>query len=457
MERLMGKKILIAGFGKSGTAAFDALFKRGAELYVFDDRDIEKDEPSQFDKLKAAASDLYTGGETVPDENWDYIIMSPGVPTSLPFVLMARERGAKVIGELELSWILGRGRYAAITGTNGKTTTTTLVGEIFSAAGLKTVVAGNIGTPVVSEATEADDDTWLVTEVSSFQLETINRFRPSIAAILNLTPDHMDRHKTMKNYAAVKARIFENQEAGDVLVYNADDDLVSGFAGEARSMKVPFSRKRELERGAYVAEGMIVYSAPGIFEKVIRMDELQIPGKHNLENALSATAISFAAGIDVSVTAQALRDFKGVEHRLEFVAEIGGVLFINDSKGTNPDASIKALEAIGKDILLIAGGYDKDADFTEYIDAAGGKVKKLLLLGATAGKLRECALAGGFKEEDVIIAGNMAKAVAAGIEFAAPGDTVLLSPACASWDMYTNYEERGADFKSCVAEIKERT
>jgi len=456
MERLIGKKILIAGLGKSGTAAFDALFAGGAALYVFDDRDIEKDEPALFEKLKAAASGIYTGGEPVPDESWHCVIMSPGVPASLPFVLRARERGAKVLGELELSWRLGHGLYAAITGTNGKTTTTTLVGEIFSAAGLKNVVAGNIGTPIVSKSTEADDDTWLITEVSSFQLETILDFRPKIAAILNLTPDHLDRHKNMENYAAAKARIFENQEASDVLVYNADDEIVSKLADGARSMKTPFSRVGELERGAYVKDGMIVYSDSGLIEMVVGTEELKIPGGHNLENALAATAISFAAGIDAGVIAQALRAFAGVEHRIELVAEIGGVRFVNDSKGTNPDASIKAIEAIGKDILLIAGGYDKGADFAGYIGAAAGKVKKFLLFGATAEKIRESALAGGFREEDIITAGSMEKAVASGMELAEPGDTVLLSPACASWDMYTNYEERGAEFKSCVAAIKER-
>jgi len=451
------KRILVAGLGKSGNAAFNALLKVGAVPAVFDDRDIEKDEPSLFAGLRAAGADLYLGGEPVPDEDWDYIVMSPGVPPMIPFAEKARARGAEVIGEIELSWLLGRGHYAAITGTNGKTTTTTLTGEIFSAAGLKTVVAGNIGTPVVSESVAQDDDTWLVTEISSFQLETIKDFRPKIAAVLNLTPDHMDRHKNMENYAAAKARLFENQEDDDFLVYNADDELVCSVSAGACAKKIAFSRTKELLNGAFVKDGMIVIAENGEALEIVRADELQIPGSHNLENALAAAAVAYAAGVGPRVIAKALKDFKGVEHRLEFVSEIGGVRYVNDSKGTNPDAGIKAIEAIGKDILLIAGGYDKDGDFKEYIDAARGRVRKLLLLGATAEKIRGCAIAEGFDAEDVIMAGNMERAVALGAEYARPGDTVLLSPACASWDMYLNYEERGADFKERVTRLEAQT
>jgi len=407
-------------------------------------------------KLLSAGAEYYFNGRQVPDEEWDLVVMSPGVPPKAPFAERARARGADVIGEIELSWRLGRGRYAAITGTNGKTTTTTLVGEIFKAAGFKAVVAGNIGLPVVSESAKASDDTWLVTEVSSFQLETIDRFRPGIAAILNLTPDHMDRHKDMEDYAAAKARIFENQEAEDTLVYNEDDELVRTLATRARSKRIPFSRVKELDTGAFALDGTIVFADENYIVKVIKTEELQIPGTHNLENALAATAMAFAAGIDPEVIAQALKRFKGVEHRLEFVLEAGGVRYVNDSKGTNPDAGIKAIEAVGKDILLIAGGYDKSADFADYISAANGKVKKLLLLGATAEKVRACALDGGFSEKDVIMAGSMERAVAIGAELAQPGDTVLLSPACASWDMYLNYEERGADFKARVIEMEGR-
>jgi len=458
MEAFKDKRILVAGLGVSGTAAFDALVKIGAAPAVCDDRDIEKDEPRLFERLRALHAGYYFGGDPVPDEAWDYVIMSPGVPTSLPFVERARSRGANVIGELELAWRLGRGRYVAITGTNGKTTTTTLTGEIFKAAGLKTSVVGNIGTPVAAKALEADDDTWFVTEVSSFQLETVESFRPRIAALLNLTPDHMDRHKNMKNYAAAKARVFAKQDRGDVLVYNADDEIVASLADNARSRRIPFSSTRRLDCGAFVKDGMIVFAgSDGGIVPVLGEKELQIPGVHNLENALAAMAVAFAAGIDPGTSAKALKGFTGVEHRIEYVARVGGVRFVNDSKGTNPDAGIKAIEAIGENILLIAGGYDKNADFTEYIRAARGRVKKILLIGTTAEKIRVCALEQGFTADDVLITGNMAEAVGTAAACAEPGDTVLLSPACASWDMYVNYEERGTDFKARVTELEDRT
>jgi len=443
-------KILIVGFGVSGKAAFDALTRAGAAPAVYDMRDIASDEPDLFEKLVAAGAECFFNNAVVPDEDWGLVVLSPGVPLHLPFVERARARGAEVIGELELSCRVGSGLFAAITGTNGKTTTTTLVGEIFSRAGLKTIVCGNIGNATAAEAVGADEDTWLVTEVSSFQLETIVRFRPRIAALLNLTPDHMDRHVTMENYLAAKARIFENQEADDILVYNADDPLVVSLVRGARSRKLPFSRRAELESGAFALDGKITLAGRDTGRvPVVGADELIIPGAHNLENALAATAVAHAAGIEPGVIAEALRRFKGVEHRLEFVADIGGVRFVNDSKGTNPDAAIKAIEAVGgtENLLLIAGGYDKDAEFEDFIKSAKGKAKKLLLLGATADKIRACALAEGFDEESVVMAPGIGEAVRLGAEFASEGDTVLLSPACASWDMYGDYKERGSHFK----------
>ena len=441
--------ILVAGLGISGAGAFDALARVGAAPAVYDDRDIEKDEPALHAKIASAGAGRYLGGRPVPDEAWDYVVLSPGVPPQLPFIERAKARGAEVIGELELAFRLGKGMFAAITGTNGKTTTTTLTGEIFKAAGLDAVVTGNIGSSVAEKSVGVDEDAWLITEVSSFQLETTLRFRPKIAALLNLTPDHMDRHRTMEAYAAAKARIFANQGPDDVLVYNADDEMVSSLAGGAASRKLPFSRRAALDAGAFVRGGEIVFAdGGGGLIAVAYADELKIPGLHNLENALAAAAISLAAGIGPDVAGEVLRGFAGVEHRLEFVCCTGGVRYVNDSKGTNPDAAIKAIEAVGKGIVLIAGGYDKDADFTEYIRAAKGRVRKLLLLGATAEKIKGCALSEGFAEGDILMVSCMGEAVRAGAGFAAPGDTVLLSPACASWDMYRDYEERGADFKA---------
>ena len=454
-EEFRGKRVLVAGLGISGAAAFEALVRAGARLAVYDDRDIVSDDPALYKKLIAAQADCFLGGADVPDENWDFMVTSPGVPPSVPAIERAYARGVKVIGELELAWRLGHGIFVAITGTNGKTTTTSLVGEMLKDAGLKTIVAGNIGIAVVLKAMDADDDTWLVTEVSSAQLETTEGFRPGIAALLNITPDHMDRHRTMENYSAAKARIFANQEADDVLVYNADDILASAMAETAKARRFPFSRVRALSEGAYVSGGQIVL-APGGGRgaiPVIGAGELLIPGAHNIENALAAVSVAFAAGLGPESIARTLKSFRGVEHRLEPVAEIEGVRFVNDSKGTNPDASIKAIEAVDSPILLIAGGYDKDADFSEYIQAAKGRVRKFLLLGATAEKIRDNALAEGVLAEDLIMAGDMDEAVRAGYGLAAAGDTVLLSPACASWDMYENFEERGAHFKAAVRRL----
>ena len=457
-ESMKNKRILIVGLGKSGIAAFTVLFIEGALLSVYDDRDIEKDDPELFMKLRGSSASLHLKGELSAELSWDMIVLSPGVPPALPFIENAKKRGTKVIGEVELAYLLGQGRYAAVTGTNGKTTTTTLIGEIFAAAGLKTIVAGNIGTPVVSKAVSADTDTWLVTEVSSFQLETIEKFRPKIAVFLNLTPDHIDRHKSMGSYAEAKARIFENQSEDDVLIYNADDELVSLLAEKAPAKKLPFSRGKTLAAGAYICDGMLVFKASENENPValIRKDELRIPGAHNLENALAAAAAAFSAGVSPSVTADVLKNFKGVDNRIEFVSEYEGIRFVNDSKGTNPDAAIKAIEAIsqGGKILLIAGGYDKDADFTEYVRAAKGKVKKFLLLGATAEKIKNAALNEGFSEKDIIMTDGMTEAVRIGFELAEDGDTVLLSPACASWDMYKDFEERGDHFREAVAGLE---
>ena len=448
------KKALVAGLGISGQAAFDALVSCGTIPALYDSRDIASEAPGLFAKFKTVNAETYFGGEQVPDIDWDCIILSPGIPPDLPFLLAAKEKGAEFIGELELSYLLGHGKYAAITGTNGKTTTTTLVYEIFRNAGLDAVVAGNIGRAVVTEALAATDDTWLITEVSSFQLETVNMFCPRISAFLNLTPDHMDRHKTMENYGAAKARIFKNQSGSEYFVYNADDEIVVDLARQSRAKNVPFSRTKILPFGMFVKDSMMIYADDtGAQNEVISVDEIMIPGAHNLENALAAVAVAICAGIDFDVIAETLRCFKGVEHRLEHIITVGGVRFVNDSKGTNPDAAIKALEAVEKDIILIAGGYDKDADFTSFVNAAKGRVKHLLVMGATAGKVRAAAEQAGIERIEAV--SNMKEAISCGFATAEPGDTVLLSPACASWDMYKNFEERGDDFRHCSEALAE--
>ena len=450
-----GKNVLILGLGKSGLAAFDALMHSVESMAVYDERDIEWEDEKSYARFVALGIRMFFNGKPVPDDNWDVVIMSPGVPTDAPYVKAARKKGAKIIGELELAYMLGKGRYIAITGTNGKTTTTTLVGEIFRLSSMDSAVVGNIGTPVIKKSLKSNDDTWLVTEVSSFQLETIDTFRPDIATFLNLTPDHLDRHKTVENYGKAKAKVFMNQRGQDFAIYNADDEKVTEYAQKSKAKKIPFSTEIELEEGVYLKDGKIIIAdkEKDLIE-VIDSKDMQIYGKHNLSNALAATAIAYAADIPIELITKALRMFKGVEHRLEPVTTIRDVKFINDSKGTNPDAAIKAIEAVGDNIILIAGGYDKEADFDEFIKACKGRVKCFMLIGQTAEKIKAAAKKAGMKE--VYIVQDLGEATRLGFELSSPGDSILLSPACASWDMFTSFEDRGEKFKKRVEELRRR-
>ena len=451
---LKGKKYLVVGLGKSGIAAAKVLIELGADVTVQDQKRSEDIDAGLVQYFNNHNATCYFGKDPKPGVKYEAVIMSPGAPLTIPFVVEAEHNGAEVISEIELAYRLGKGQYVAITGTNGKTTTTTLTGEIFEEAGKKTKVVGNIGVAVVREAVNADAATVFVTEVSSFQLEPIVQFHPHISAILNLTPDHLDRHKTMQGYIDAKARIFENQGPDDYFVVNKDDAPTWELAGRAKATVVPFSRKEVLDFGAYVEDGVIVVKdKEGVVHQVCGAKELHIPGAHNLENALAATAIAFCAGISTEVIARVLRDFAGVEHRLELVRVVDGVKYINDSKGTNPDSSIKALEAMETPVLLIAGGYDKKSSYEEFIKAFDGKVKKLLLLGVTAPAIRDTALALGYPEADILMCKDMDECVRQAAKMAVEGDTVLLSPACASWDMYSSYEQRGAHFKSCANNI----
>jgi len=451
---LKGNKYLVVGLGKSGIAAARVLIELGADVTVQDQKRSEEIDGALVQYFTNHKATCYFGKDPAPNVKYKAVIMSPGAPLTLPFVEEAQRNGAEVISEIELAYRLGKGQYVAITGTNGKTTTTTLTGEIFSEAGRRTRVVGNIGVAVVKEAVEGTEDTWFVTEVSSFQLEPIRQFHPRISAILNLTPDHLDRHKTMEGYVNAKARVFENQGPEDYFVVNRDDALAWKLAERCHATVVPFSRKESLDFGACVEQGRIVIKdKDGAVHDVCGADELQIPGAHNLENALAAAAMAFCAGIDAKVTAAVLRRFAGVEHRLERVCVTDGVSYVNDSKGTNPDSSIKALEAMNTPVLLIAGGYDKKSSYEEFIRAFDGKVKKLLLLGATAQAIRETALRLGYPEKDIIMCKDMDECVRQAAKLAVSGDTVLLSPACASWDMYDSYEQRGRHFKSCVGNL----
>lgn len=451
--KIEGKKVLVVGMGNSGKAAVEAIVPLGADVYVQDSKSEEQMDQEFLTYLKDNGVTCYLGCTPEDMGIFDMMILSPGVPTELGFIKEGREKGAEVIGELEIAYRLGNGRYVAITGTNGKTTTTTLVGEIYKAADKITYVVGNIGVAVISKALTAEDESWLVTETSSFQLETIKEFRPEVSAILNLTPDHMDRHKTMENYGKAKAGVFMNQTADQYCVLNYDDKACFDLGKDCRATIVPFSRLEELEFGAYVKDDKIVIKEKdGSIVEICGTEELKIPGSHNLENALAAAAITYFGGIKADVIAEVLRTFSGVEHRIELCNEINGVRFVNDSKGTNPDAAIKAIEAMKENIILIAGGYDKNSSFDEFAEAFEGRVKALMLLGKTAPKIKEAAEKAGFTNIKVLK--DMEECVREAYAEAVSGDVVLLSPACASWDMYKSFEQRGRHFKSCVEALE---
>ena len=450
---LKNKKVLIVGLGKSGEAALNLALDQGAVVSVQDSKTEEQIDEALMKKLRDARVRCWFAQAPKDMGVYDMLVLSPGVPVDLPFILHAKAGGAEIIGELELAYRVGQGRYIGITGTNGKTTTTTLVGEICKAAGRETYVVGNIGDPVINGARKCSDEGWMVTEISSFQLETVDAFRPEVSAILNLTPDHLNRHKTMENYGAAKARIFGRQSADQYCVVNFDDKLCFALTEKCPATVVPFSRKEILDFGAFVRDGQIVIRDKDGEEKVIcGAEELKIPGSHNLENALAAAAISYFSGVDPEVIGQVCRSFAGVEHRIEPVAEVNGVRYVNDSKGTNPDAAIKAIEAMKENIILITGGYDKASDFTEFVQAFDGRVKKLVLLGATAENIRQTAEREGFT--NTVICADMEECVAEAAREAVPGDVVLLSPACASWDMYKSFEQRGEHFKTCVRNLR---
>ncbi len=451
--QMKDKNILVVGMGKSGVAATEALITLGARVSVYDKKRADQIDPSLFDYLSNNNIVGFFDQEPNKISDLALIIVSPGVPIDLPIIEKARALGIEIIGELELAYRIGKGRYIAITGTNGKTTTTVLTGEIFKDAGRKTEVVGNVGVAVAKKALEATEDTWFITETSSFQLETTLNFKPVISALLNITPDHMDRHKTLGNYAAAKGKIYANQTKQDYFVVNLDDMEAVKLIADCKATVVPFSRKTSLEFGCYVKNNQLVIKDQlGHISIICAVDELKIPGAHNLENALAAAAIAFFAGIDPAIIGKTLKAFEGVSHRLEFVEEISGVRYVNDSKGTNPDASIKAIEAYDGNIILIAGGYDKGSTFEEFISSFNGKVKNLILLGKTAELIKITAESLGYN--GTIMAADMKDSVKKASDLAKPGDIVLLSPACASWDMYTCFEERGEDFKNNVRALR---
>ena len=450
MERmeLKGKKVLVVGLGKSGLAAALFLRRRGAQVTVSDLRSAEvlgKEIPS----LLEAGIVVEAGGHgLLTFRRQDLIVVSPGVPLSTPELVQVRNLGLPIIGELELAARFLKGKVLAITGSNGKTTTTTLCGEIFSAAGLNPLVAGNIGLPVIDVVDQSTESAWSVLEVSSFQLETTESFHPHVAVILNITPDHLDRHGTFENYAAMKEKIFANQTGTDYLILNGDDSTVQQAASRTRSQVLWFSRSKIVRCGAFLLDGMVMFR-PTEQEKpipVLPLAEIPLKGEHNIENVLAAVCAACVAKIPTQTIAQTIGSFHAVEHRLEFVAAIHGVDYYNDSKATNVDATAKAIASFPGNIHLILGGKDKNSDYTQLNALLRARVKTVYTIGSAAEKI-ESQIAGVTK---VIHTGTLEAAVDQAAGQAVAGDVVLLAPACSSFDQFENYEQRGKVFKQAV-------
>ncbi|WP_195335754.1 UDP-N-acetylmuramoyl-L-alanine--D-glutamate ligase [Paraclostridium bifermentans] len=450
---LKNKNVLLVGLAKTGVSTIKKLNKLGANIIVNDIKSKEKLEGiiEEIDNLDNIEYVLGKHLENI--ENIDLTIVSPGVPLDLPFIEKIKSEGIKIIGEVELAYKLSKNpTFIGITGTNGKTTTTSLVGEMFKKANKDTYIVGNIGNPVIDTVDLTNENSYLVTELSSFQLESIEYFKPKVSTIINITEDHLNRHHTMENYINAKARIFKNQDKTDFTILNYDDSIVRDLGKSSNGNVLYFSIKEEVKQGAYLDKNNnIVIKVDGEELVLMNKSELSLPGNHNLENAMSAILMAYVLNIDTDVIIETLRTFKGVEHRLEFVTNKDGIMFVNDSKGTNPDSTIKAITSYEKPIVLIAGGYEKQSDFTEMIKYATKNVKALVLLGQTADKIATTAKEHGINKISKVE--DMEAAVKKAYEIAESGDVVLLSPACASWDMYPNFEARGLDFKENIYKL----
>ena len=452
---LRGKRVLVVGLGKSGVAAARFVQEHGASVTVSDSKpesQLSKEIPELLDRGIA----VETGGHGERTfRGQDLIVVSPGVPYDVAPLAQARNQGVPVIGEVELASRFLQGDIIAITGSNGKTTTTALTGKILEHAGLSTQVGGNIGTPVISMVAQSSPEIHNVLEVSSFQLETIEKFHPHIAVILNITPDHLDRHRTLEAYTAAKASIFENQTENDFAVLNADDVICCSLAAKTRAEILWFSRKPEgrIDNGTFVHAGKIYLRHGGGEQEIMPISEIPLKGGHNLENVLAATAASAMAGCAPEKMREAVARFKAVEHRLEFVAAINGVEYFNDSKATNVDATLKALESFPANIHVILGGKDKDSDYTVLKPLLRARVKRVYTIGTAAEKI-EAHISGAAPLER---AGTLEAAVRRAAEQAQAGDVVLLAPACASFDQFENYEHRGRVFKQAVQAMAKKS
>ena len=445
---LSNKNVMVVGTGISGIGAVNLLNRAGACVILYDSNeklnksDIEK-------KLDGSRAQIIIG--KLDDnivEKTDLLVISPGVPIDSELVLKFKECNVPVWGEIELAFNFDKGRVVAITGTNGKTTTTALVGEIVKAYEAQTFVVGNIGNPYTKEVLRTSEKSYTVAEISSFQLESVHKFHPVVSAILNITPDHLNRHHTMECYAHTKEMISYNQNRKDVCVLNYDDEILREFGKQCSAEVVWFGRINKPDIGAFMDGEMIKYTDGMTQTDILNVKDMNLIGTHNYENVMAAICITKALGIPDDTIVSVIKGFKAVEHRIEYVATKNGVMYYNDSKGTNPEAAVKAIEAMSRPTILIGGGYDKGSEFDLYVKAFKGRVKKLVLLGQTSDKIADTAAKYGFT--DIIKADSLKEVVDICAKEAQPGDAVLLSPACASWGMFDNYEQRGRMFKEYV-------
>ena len=451
---LQNKQFLVVGMGKSGIAAAELLVMHQMKVVIFDENpDLNpKDVWEQSQKLGMVPVVVGKLPEEIKNQI-DICIMSPGVPTDLPVIQQLKQRNVLIWGEIELAYRFSMGNLIGITGTNGKTTTTSLVGEIMQSHFESVKVVGNIGVPYTQMVSEMNEQTVTVAEIGSFQLETIDSFHPNVSAVLNIQPDHLNRHHTMENYIGAKERIFENQTEADCCVLNYDDLVTRKMSEKTKAKVCFFSSKQELEEGFFVREDWICRKSNGTTEPYMNIHDMNLVGMCNVENVMAAMAISTFVGVPKEQIIETIRNFKAVEHRIEFVAQKKGVVYYNDSKATNPDAAIQGIRAMNRPTILIGGGYDKGNDFDDWIEAFDSKVKLLILIGATAEKIAQTAKKHGMNQ--YCLAKSFEEAMELAIQKAKEGDAVLLSPACASWGMFPNYEERGKLFKSIVNQIKE--
>lgn len=445
---LKNKRVLVLGLGISGLSIVKALNKLGAEIVVYDSKS-EEELTGFFKEVKGISLRKYLNNKEIDLANIDLIVKSPGVSHDMPVIIEAKSRNIEIITDLELAYRISPiDNIISITGTNGKTTTTILTGEIFKNKKLNSFVVGNIGVAILDKMLGAKENDIFIIEASSFQLEDTRYFKPKISLILNITPDHLSWHGSLENYIKSKKKNTINQDENDYTILNYDDIILRQLKNEIKSNVVWFSVEEKLDQGIYIDDGDIIIKEGEKTIRVMKVGEVNLPGKHNLENILASIAIAYIMKIDIESIKNTIKEFKGVEHRIEYVRTIDEVAFYNDSKGTNPASTIKAIEALESPIILIAGGHDKGSEFDELIRSFNGKVKELILLGETREKIQKAGIENGF--DNIHLVEDMKEAVKLSQELASCKDNILLSPACASWGMYNNFEERGMDFKNSV-------